>query len=64
MDSKLVRFFEKIGFNNYDAFLNAKLENVVVDTKEESWTLYIILDKMIPLDVFKTLCSLSKTLIV
>ncbi len=64
MDSKLVRFFEKIGFNNYDAFLNAKLENVVVDTKEESWTLYIILEKMIPLDVFKTLCSLSKTLIV
>ena len=53
MDSKLVRFFDKIGLEEekYKEFEEAVLENVVVDTTEETWTLYVKLEKMI--NIFK-----------
>ena len=47
MDSKLVRFFNKIGLKEeeYSCFSGAKLENVIVDNNDQSWSLYISLDR-------------------
>lgn len=63
MDSKLVRFFNKIGLSEeeYSCFLGAKLENVVVDNNDMSWSLYIRLDKMISLESFNLLCLKSES---
>ncbi len=64
MDSKLVRFFDKIGLEEekYKEFEGAVLENVVVDTTEETWTLYVKLEKMISLSLFKEMCDKSSTI--
>jgi len=64
MDEKLIRFFNKIDLNeeHRSCFLDAKLDSVVVDTHEESWSLYIQLKKMISVSTFKALCTKSKTL--
>ncbi len=64
MDSKLERFFKKINLeeSEYVYFENAKLQNVVVDTHEESWTLYILINTMIPVNTFVMLSNLSKSL--
>ena len=63
MDSKLVRFFNKIGLSEeeYSCFLGAKLDNVVVDNNDMSWSLYISLDKMISLESFNLLCLKSES---
>ena len=44
MDSKLVRFFNKIGLKEeeYSCFSGAKLENVIVDNNDQSWSLLLI----------------------
>ena len=64
MDHKLVRFFNKINLKEekYKEFEGATLENVVVDTTEETWTLYIKLEKMISLSLFKEICEKSSTI--
>ena len=64
MDSKLVRYFNKINLSNelMNSFEGAKLENVVVDNSDLSWTLYITLPKMIDLKLFDTICTLSESI--
>ena len=64
MDAKLERYFNKINLEKeyFDYFLGAKLENVVVDNSDQSWSLYIILDKMISTDVFNVICERSECL--
>ena len=64
MDSKLVRFFNKIGLKEeeYSCFSGAKLENVIVDNNDQSWSLYISLDKMIDVNTFNLLCAKSENI--
>ncbi len=64
MDARLERFFKKINLNeeNYKYFETATLENVVVDTHEESWTIYMKIKEMIPVSIFKLICELSSNL--
>ncbi len=64
MDDKLLRFFNKINFDKdlEEKFLDSKVEKVVVDTQEKSWTLYITLNKMIDTDTFNILCEKSNNL--
>lgn len=64
MDSKLVRYFNKINLSNelMNSFEGAKLENVVVDNSDLSWTLYITLPKMIDVKLFDTICTLSESI--
>ena len=64
MDSKLVRFFNKIGLKEeeYSCFSGAKLENVIVDNNDQSWSLYISLDKMIDVNTFNLLCTKSENI--
>jgi len=64
MEEKLVRFFNTINASEEvrTSFIGATLENVVVNKQEESWTLYIILPKMIDVNVFKELCKSTEIL--
>ena len=64
MDNRLIKFFNKINLNEDKQahFLGATVEKVLVDTQEESWTIYIKLEKMIEIDTFKEICELSKKL--
>ena len=64
MDSKLVRYFNKINLSNelMNSFEGAKLENVVVDNTDLSWTLYITLPMMIDVKLFDTICTLSESI--
>ena len=64
MDSKLVRYFNKINLSNelMKCFEGAKLENVVVDNTDLSWTLYITLPMMIDVKLFDTICTLSESI--
>ncbi len=41
MDEKLVRFFNKIGFDNYSEFENSKVKKVIVNQEEEYWKVII-----------------------
>ena len=62
MDSKLDRFLKLIEFDeeNYSCFFNAKITNVKVSNEHKSWAIYIKIDKMIHLDVYKELVSKSE----
>ena len=62
MDSKLVRYFNKINLSNelMNSFEGAKLENVVVDNSDLSWTLYITLPKMIYVKLFYNIFNISE----
>ena len=64
MDNKLVRFLNKIELEerSQQEFLNATIESVIVNTKDESWTIHINLEKMIKVELFKKLCDLSSKL--
>ncbi len=59
-----MRFFKKINLleEYYDYFKTATVKNVVVDTTEESWSIYIEINDMIPVEVFKLICDLSKNI--
>lgn len=41
MDDKLVRFFNKIGFNELEEFKNSKVTKVTINKLEETWNVYI-----------------------
>ena len=41
MDDKLVRFFNKIGFTDIDAFKNSKVIKVTINKKDDTWNVYI-----------------------
>ena len=41
MDEKLLRFFKLVNYNDAIAFENASLKDMIVNTKDNSWTLRI-----------------------
>lgn len=41
MDDKLVRFFNKINFNNIDSFKNSKVTKVTINRQTNTWGVYI-----------------------
>ena len=41
MDEKLIRFFNKINYNDIAQFEDAKLVNMVINKKENTWLLNI-----------------------
>jgi len=41
MDDKLIRFFNKIGFNEIDSFKDSKVVKVTINKKENTWNVYI-----------------------
>jgi len=41
MDNKLIRFFNKIKYENIDAFKNSKVNKVTINTVDETWNVYI-----------------------
>lgn len=63
MDDKLLRFFKKIEFKEdlYSFFNGAKVKQVVVNSKEKKWTIYLVLENLIPTDVYDMLVYCSKS---
>ena len=60
MDDKLLRFFKKISFNDVEAFENCHLKECVINRKENTWTIRIIGDELVPVSSIiqlKTLCA-------
>src|SRR5574344_1518819 len=60
MDKALVRYFDKIGFENKDAFKDVKLLKVVVNKKKESWDLYLNDNNVLEVEPLLNLINLSK----
>ena len=60
MDDALERFFNKIDFNNREAFKNAKVLKVVVNKKKESWTVYINNSRVINQEDVENLINVAK----
>ena len=40
MDDKLIRFFNKINFDDVDNFDGVKVSKVVINKQKESWIVY------------------------
>ena len=59
MDNALERFFNKIDFNNREAFKDAKVVKVVVNNKNDSWEVYIHAPNVIDKNAFNELSLLS-----
>ena len=60
MDEKLLRFFKLVNYNDAIAFENASLKDMIVNTKDNSWTLRIIADNIINISSIinlKKLCA-------
>ena len=60
MDEKLLRFFKKINFNDAIAFENCRLKECAINGKENTWTIRIIGDELVPVQSvtrLKTLCA-------
>ena len=47
MDDKLIRFFNKINFDDVDNFDGVKVSKVVINKQKESWIVYLQSDKVI-----------------
>ena len=47
MDDKLIRFFNKINFDEIDDFEGVKVSKVVINKQKESWIVYLQSDKVI-----------------
>ncbi len=64
MDSKLERFLKLINFNQeyYSCFFDAKIVNVKVDNENKSWVIYIKLNKMFNLEIYKELIDKSSSI--
>ena len=60
MDNALERFFNKIGFVNYDDFIDSKVKKVVINKKKESWTVYITNKNVLNIDTVLSLKSIAK----
>ena len=50
MDEKLIRFFNKINYNDIAQFEDAKLVNMVINKKENTWLLNINAKEIIDID--------------
>ena len=59
MDNALERFFNKIDFNNREAFKDAKVVKVVVNNKNDSWEVFIHAPNVIDINAFNELSLLS-----
>ena len=47
MDDKLIRFFNKINFDEVDDFEGVKVSKVVINKQKESWIVYLQSDKVV-----------------
>ena len=47
MDDKLIRFFNKINFDEIDDFEGVKVSKVVINKQKESWIVYLQSDKVV-----------------
>ena len=47
MDDKLIRFFNKINFEEIDDFEGVKVSKVVINKQKESWIVYLQSDKVV-----------------
>ncbi len=60
MDEKLLRFFNKINFNDIMAFEKCHFKECAINPKENTWTIRIIGDELVPVSSvmkLKTLCA-------
>ena len=60
MDDKLVRFFNKIGFNEIDAFKDSSVVKVTINKLEETWNVYIENNNYVNIDSVINLINTSK----
>ena len=60
MDDKLIRFFNKIGFNDVDNFKNSKVEKVTINTSDETWNVYIRNTEPVNVDSVMNLINIAK----
>lgn len=60
MDDKLVRFFNKIGYNYSDEFNNSVVTKVVVNKRKETWEVNIKSDSIISPDSIISLRNICK----
>ena len=60
MDDKLVRFFNKINFNNIDEFKNSKVTKVTINKSDITWTVYIENENCIDINSAIELINLCK----
>ncbi len=58
MDEKLLRFFKLVNYNDALAFENATLKDMVVNTKENSWTLRLTSENIININSMMNLRKL------
>ena len=62
MDEKLLRFFKKINFNDVASFDEVKLLNCVVNSKNNTWTINLSSNDLVPVHAMvnlKRLCLSS-----
>ena len=60
MDDKLVRFFNKIKFNDIEEFKNSKVVKVTINKNDITWTVYIENEKCINVEAAENLINVSK----
>ena len=58
MDDKLVRFFNKINFKEIDEFKSSSVTKVVINKKNDSWTVYIENNKVPNIEVVYNLIDI------
>ena len=58
MDEKLLRFFKKINFNDVASFDEVKLVNCVVNSKNNTWTINLISNEIVPVHAMVNLKNL------
>ena len=55
MDSKVQILLDKINIdkNNYQYFYDAKITKIKVNSKKNSWNIFIDKDELLPIDVYE-----------
>ena len=60
MDDKLVRFFNKIGFNDIDSFKDSKVTKVTINKLDETWNVYITNKRVVNINSVIKLMNIAK----
>ena len=60
MDDKLIRFFNKINYNNIDEFKNSKVTKVTINKVDVTWTVYIKNEKPLNIESALNLINICK----
>jgi len=60
MDEKLLRFFNKIGYENREVFKNSKVLKVTINSIDETWNVYIENENCIDVNSAIELINISK----